>query len=810
MPEFNPNSPAISGLEWYPVRRLPRPLKTGSGTGVTLVSTATESVDAIVPWVASPDGAVVGCDVYDAASVVAPVVGGLDVPGVDIASTAGIQSTDDNGVTWVDYTTGIGFVDLAAIDTYSPATLAFLIDGIGKWLRYNPTGSQGSGHLTWQGTGSYVKVTDGLAGNDPSSSRPGWIEINIVAKAHNGASATIDSIVRTASGTDHGSDEGPRRITSKWARYTFHHYWNGDSGAQWFNSEIAQFLSGGTNSWGVAFRGKAPTEYWIGAVNIVWRSCAELRLATGDGHTSSGAYMSIPMLDPTDGSSMSWAKASGTSYLLSFYLPGLPGSATLNGIDQGTLAEAPSGALGGWTGTDQPTASSIAGVSTVPSGTATESTWAPSVYLDITGTESVDSQPYVTSRVMRVSDADALGDDAQLLPAHSTADYAMARFVVGMFAADGLPTPPPDDVLIVQLTDNAFAPVGGTIAVAPGDVPTDSRWHLISDRLSSAASLASGSDYYLCFTTASTIPWTVGVLDTLESTAAGPAIEAGGIVNGVSGTFDLLTNVGTVPPALTGLTTNVTTFEQSPAPGCGPVDIEAVALEWDTSALAADFGYYEVQRQSDGDGNWYTIATITDEGGNSYTDRECLRNLPEQYRIRVVRADGAQSDWTTGTEVTATTALGCDLIVATSTAVFAYGESGNTAPLHNFARANAQSTVTHLIAGRQAPVGFRPLIEGDSDVFQRTLVVNVDEPGANLAANDPGFLDRFPFDPLLALIEDTTQPYVTLCDGHGRRWFCFAEFVQGSYAPIGHAHVCDVKFTEVAVTPISHTITTVL
>lgn len=804
MPDFNPHSTAISGLEWYPTRQLPRALKVGSGIGVTLASTASESVEEIVPWLTSPSNALVGLDVYDAGAVAASVVGGIDVPGVDVSNTAGWESTADNGTTWNAYTTGIGFVDEYIPDTFTPQDLQALFNLTGDWLRYMPTGAQTSGQLTWQGTGTYKKIADGTSGNDPSSSRVGWVEINIVARVETGASSTIDSVVRIGAAS-YGSDEGPRRVTGKWQRYTFHYYWNPQSGTQWYNSDIAQFLSGGGDSWGVSVRGKTPTNIFIGAANIVWRSLAENRLATAYLNASSDGFSGMTLLDPTDGTSSAWAKSSGLSYLLLFFLTGAGGSGTLNGLDQASLAENPAGTLGSWAGTDQPTLSSAAGASAVPVGAVSGSSWAPSILLSVSGpAESVDSQPYVIPKVMRVASTDTLGDDAEKLAAHATASYAMAHFVVGMFDENGQ-TIVPDAPLTVQITDNTFSPVGGTISLDPSEVPSDGRWHLIADRLSSSAALSSGSDYFLCFTTNSTVPWTVGYLDVVNPGGVGAAIEAGGIVNTVTGTTDLLSNVGTVPAPLTGLTTDVVTAAQSPAPGCGPVDISVNVLAWDASSLGDDFGYYEIQRNSFGS-NFFTIARIADEGGNSYTDNECLRNLDEQYQVRVVRADGAQSDWTTGSLVTATTALGCDLILATADSILAYGESGNTTPLHNFARANAQSTVTHLIAGRQAPVAFRPAIEGDSDVFQRTLIVNVDEPGSNLAANDPGFLDRFPFDPLIALIEDTAQPYVTLCDGHGRRWYCFAEFVQGSYAPIGHAHVCDVRFTEVAVIPIPHVI----
>lgn len=126
----------------------------------------------------------------------------------------------------------------------------------------------------------------------------------------------------------------------------------------------------------------------------------------------------------------------------------------------------------------------------------------------------------------------------------------------------------------------------------------------------------------------------------------------------------------------------------------------------------------------------------------------------------------------------------------------AYVELGDTSPVHAYARANAQSTVVQLIEGRQAPVGFRPAIEGDADVFEKTFIVAMDTPGALVGADA---MDRAAFDPLLTLIEDQFVSYVTVTDSNGRRWYTFPEFVQGTYDWRGHEAQATVKFTEVSI-----------
>ena len=149
--------------------------------------------------------------------------------------------------------------------------------------------------------------------------------------------------------------------------------------------------------------------------------------------------------------------------------------------------------------------------------------------------------------------------------------------------------------------------------------------------------------------------------------------------------------------------------------------------------------------------------------------------------------------------VTIPTDASCDLILASNadpTKAWAGQENGDQSPVHSYARANASLAAVHVIAGRQMPLGERPLTEGNADVFTRQLIVAIDTPGEPVAT-----VDRAVFDPILALIEDPGVPYVALCDGHGRRWFVFPEFVDGTYDWRLHEHQANVKFTEVAKVP---------
>lgn len=124
--------------------------------------------------------------------------------------------------------------------------------------------------------------------------------------------------------------------------------------------------------------------------------------------------------------------------------------------------------------------------------------------------------------------------------------------------------------------------------------------------------------------------------------------------------------------------------------------------------------------------------------------------------------------------------------------------TGTAGGIHAYTRANSASTSVLLIEGRQMPIGFRPATEGDSDVFTLQFEVALDTPGDPVGAS---IMDRAAFDALLALIEDPSLPYIAVCDGWGRRWFAFVEFVDGSYTWQAHEHLADIKVSEVASVP---------
>lgn len=143
--------------------------------------------------------------------------------------------------------------------------------------------------------------------------------------------------------------------------------------------------------------------------------------------------------------------------------------------------------------------------------------------------------------------------------------------------------------------------------------------------------------------------------------------------------------------------------------------------------------------------------------------------------------------------VTVPTEGDCDYILVSNAdpdLAVAYQENGDAMP-NSFSRANSGKVVTQLIEGRPKPLGFRPLIEGKADVFERTFIVAIDTAGA------PAVPGRLNFQPLLTLVE-AQLPSVVVCDGYGMRWFTLADWVEGTRTYLLHEHLATVRFAEVA------------
>lgn len=639
MSRLNPNTPDTSGIEWLPTRAFTVPLKVGDGTGVEMTSTAGETIAEVLPRISAAGSAHVGMDIYDASSLWAAgdVVGGAESPSSDTINTAGWEQSTDAGATFAPLTanTAHTYLDKIIPDSFAPIDILNIVTSTGLVIRYLPSGSQTEGHLMCLGHGTYFKITDASLGNDPTGNRVGWIEVNVACKAINGASPTVDGWMNIG-GTNYGSDDGPRRITPHWTRQTWHFYTNPSTGRQWTSAEIADFITGAGTPYGFGFsvRGPAGTDYQFAALNVVFRSLPERRVATGYGIATGDAFCSIPTLAPADHSVASWAKGNGTTYLALFYLTGTGGNAALVAMDEATLAETPAGTLTGWLGAVVATAQS----SNAPNADPALATYAPALYMRTSAPATgVDGQPYHIAGTQPITVASGTNTDSPT--AGASAAYGIVNAVVAKLDASGNVTNPTQNLEIDLDSAN------GEITAA--DIPADGRFHLFAVRLTSSPSLSGGTPYPIGFSSADTQAWSVALIGCDTADALSLLIDQAAVKDSVGfNNLNFLVNMATVPTAPSGLTAVVVSGPLTPPPPGGPATIDAAQLGWNATALGAAFGYYEIARSTDG-GPLVDLVRIGDEATVSFVDYEVLPGSVESYQIRVVRTDGAVSDWAT-------------------------------------------------------------------------------------------------------------------------------------------------------------------
>lgn len=800
---FNPNRPNIAGMEWYGTSVHTNPATGAAAAGVTLQpATVTETIDAVDTVILAAGGTTspyVVCDVYPFASVVPTQTLALAKPLSNVSSGADWQQEAAN--TFFPYDVNAhNYVD----DIVSNADP--LATGSGDALIYtgvNTDMSRSSEIMFYPSNAAFWDGDTGASGATVSGKRCCWVDVVAIVNNETPAGVGVFGQLRVGSTTVQSDlqiappNSSYIRMTFSFPLYPFY-----APPQPWNQSVIASILSGG-GAFGLAVNRKASSgNFVVTALMLQMHVTTETRLATGFATCSptNDQWAGFTMLSPVNYSTAAWSKVSGSSYTILF--------APVNGTVI-TLPWIDSAALAGH-GADGVTGSAVAGVA-LGTGLVPIANGGGVLYvvgqrpllLGHLGAGSLDSNGYAWAQTVIGGAGHQQGISVESAQAYGTIQVVVGATSNGM---GGVLQNAPLNVYLKRTSDNAI--LIGPLAINPGDVPADGLFHVVSLR-GTPTTLTNNQPVYIECDSTSTVGWQLPVLSTItpgissadSNAALASTTTAGGTTDKGDATnwLDFPWNIVVSPAAPSGLAATVGTYTQPVPPPGGPTTIHYAAITWSATSLSGSFGYYELQRQ---DGSvWSTIALITAEANPHFYDNECLRGVAESYRLRVLSNLGGLSDWTATVTVTVSTAANCDLILASNyapTKTLAYQEFGDNSPTHGFARANAQSTVVHLIAGRQTPVAFRPLIEGNSDVLQRSIIIAMDTPG-NPVVNSAA--DRASFDALLSLIEDPTVPYVALMDGHGRRWYTFPEFVQGSYTWLGHEHVADVKFTEVATVP---------
>lgn len=804
--KFNPNRPNIAGDEWYGGLNFAPAPNSGVTYGATFTATVTETIDHIDTIIKGATGAPpsVICEVYPTASVVNDETWIMTKPVSDVSS----------GPDWQQYNAG-------TFSAYGPSAYTFIDDIVAQ--NTNPTASA-TDMLVYgglnpaspsiimfkanQSAGMYDGVT-GASGQTLSGKRCRWVEIIATCENFTDHSVRFDGYLQIGT-TLYSSTTGPQIAPAApgITRYGFGFYLNPfTANLPWNQADVVN-LTNSTNAFGIGVSTKSGAgSFGITALSLEFHVCTEARLAVGfaSGSATNDLWANFALVAASDFSTpTNWSKVSGTKY--SVYFTPYAGSLVLAGVNTANVRPGhESDALP--TGTTFTRCYLQPGL--VPSdASGGESPGQLACLLEHSGAASVDSNPYAS-----VSAYSLGADGATTATQGISIGSAQAYGVIGVVAAltpnggGGALQNAPMTVSLKRTSDNAVLLGPATVNVA--DVPPDGYFHLITLGLTPSTLTNLEAVYVECDST-STVGWILPALYTRYgniSAADAKVVLANAV--GIGGTsdrgnadngLDFPFWMGVAPATPSGLVVTQGTFSAAQASPCGPTSLHYAAVDWTTTALGGGFGYYELQR-SDDNTTWATIAKITTEAASNFNDTECLRGKIQYYRLRVVASNGGISLFTASVNITITTPGNADVILTSNfdpVRSLGYQEDGNADPVHVFTRANANSTVKHLIAGRQTPIAFRPLIEGNSDVTGKTLIIAADNPGVPVANTST---DRAAFDALLALIEDTTVPYICVCDGRGRRWFAFVEYVQGSYTWKGHMHQAQILMTEVSTVP---------
>ncbi len=363
---------------------------------------------------------------------------------------------------------------------------------------------------------------------------------------------------------------------------------------------------------------------------------------------------------------------------------------------------------------------------------------------------------------------------------------------------------------------------GSTVFVNQSDLLPDKRaFQVVAKRLGTAASLVAGTKYYFAISSgavadlygswrvqaASADPTLDGVVDNPPPSTAGNA-SFGGQTNAYTrsspsaGTateykeVDACVVVHTIPDTPSGFTAVAGPTPTDTSNPCSPKPIRDVVnlvnIGWTSTTLnqtgeGGGFGYYQIQRDDGNDLGWQDIAIITDETCNQAQDDEAVTNQSAYpiYRMRVVRADGAPSDWT-----------------ATATAPITMLDRGGFAYTTNYyperglwyAHANPtnysfpSSPIDHEMYLRDGAVRF-------SELEDRLTAVTVDVMAQfiDIAARCVDFSEvsgEAAFKPLLILAtisqdppsgyKKLALPYLCVRSAAGERWFAALSIPEGT------------------------------
>lgn len=731
---WNPNSAATKGLEAF--------LPTGKSfaldsftkcLGMSLDQTVSQAIGTVkVPISAIPvRGGRYIVEVYDGED-------GVPTGTAGVVTTLTARPNEDVTTTNWNKSTGANFYGCIDDTPQGDSDYINIYDGVGV---YPYVGRMSTGSLSLTGKRIVSVRLKCYAGNSTSG---GTLQLGL-----------------NIAGTDYysgifsGLPYNPNQVTSA-NLYTAEWKTNPATGQAWSIADVQAFDT--TDEWSARSPGGAALSLAIVWMEVDIADVAENRLALGvlDDSTSgltAGAWNAVTLLTPTAGT---WTKDASGRHLYTLRRTSSIGSLVVPLLDGDALAFA-----SGW----QPTLDSTTGVITAMGDPLTsvfgliQRTTAPA--------DSVDSIPYVT----QVEALVYTGQTAQQEFSNAAAvAYGGVRALV---KPNG--TAIDLTVKIKKRSDNSQ--LGSTLTFTAADVAelpdAGGGWKLITDAMSSLATLAAATQYYVEFASAAAGTgsdyWSVLAYDTWDADNTGGfggTTDQATITTSLSvaaaeaARYDIPATLSQIPTAPSGADTTLETLTLTDGIGFAVASIDYVRASWTVTSLGATFDYYEVARSEDSGTTYVTIARIYDESTGYFDDIEGLRGVSATYRVREVITSGAVSAWTSCGSKTPTAASGA-LVFSSNWALsssVAFKWANDPAP----AWQSLETSTVREPYGVDGHYGFR----GTERRYRSWSAVIF--PVLQLSSTTRAGVGVFdPLDDFLQL----SIPYVCVLDGRGNRWF---------------------------------------
>jgi hypothetical protein len=432
----------------------------------------------------------------------------------------------------------------------------------------------------------------------------------------------------------------------------------------------------------------------------------------------------------------------------------------------------------------------------------------PALLMRDGATVSQDSQLYVRNNdgpnggMFNVTPTATYG---QRFTAPASASY------IGVVANVWLDTPTVDTTLTVEVrrvSDNVL--MGGTLSITAAEflalpaIEGGGNWRRLSDFLTSAAVLVSGTQYEIRFACTGT-----GGRWQLPS-----AFQIGGESIGFGGTTGLaVLNGGGSPVGQTGYDIPVVITQQPDAPlnvtataelvstrygkdcFCEADGYEVVTVRWQQPALA-NFDRLTIERLMDGETEWHLVGTMP-EDDDAWTDREVPRDHAVRYRLTNYVSGGGfstsvETPWATPAS------RGCHLVFTSNDApemTVVYGFE----PHVDFPMLDFDADQLLPIDGADFFLVLREAETRGIGVIVR-LIINFERQPCDDTGKPLGM--QALFEPIRRAARWPNIPYVCVLDHDGNRMFAHVSLDRATRDMPGNRYYCDATLTPLTASPV--------